>query len=393
MVRLAIFSVVALLVSSSVACGSSPKTHGKVSAYVVDWELPTNISYNKLDHLLYSFAIPDKTGALGQFSVSQLQSVVKNAHAHGKAVSLAIGGWTGSLYFSTLVQTASSRDAWSDVLVKAVKDYDLDGLNLDWEYPNDPNGVACNAKNAHDTANFLSFVQILRKKLQSNFKSAKLITAAVATSPFNDASGNPSTRLPGWADALDYFYIMAYDIAGTWKTDTSSNSPLYSSKYDDSSDSAAVAAWNKAGIPKNKLVLGVPFYGFTIDTEKAISAATGQNVPMNPNPIQGDQYDTKSADPCPGAVATYSGEMQWRTIKQLGILQNHNGWKSYWSSINKTPYAYKSSNKQFVTFDDPESLTLKAQYAKKQNLGGVMMWSLEMDDADHSLLNALQAVY
>jgi Glycosyl hydrolases family 18 len=53
--------------------------------------------------------------------------------------------WTGSLYFSTLVQTASSRDAWSDVLVKAVEDYDLDGLNLDWEYPNNANGVACNA--------------------------------------------------------------------------------------------------------------------------------------------------------------------------------------------------------------------------------------------------------
>ena len=115
MVRLAIFSVLALLVTSSVACGPHPKKHGKVSAYVVDWwvtgeksmrikkrhsltpikwirELPTNISYDKLDHLLYSFAIPDKTGALGQFSVTQLQGVVKDAHAHGKAVSLAVGG-------------------------------------------------------------------------------------------------------------------------------------------------------------------------------------------------------------------------------------------------------------------------------------------------------------
>lgn len=99
---------------------------------------------------------------------------------------------------------------------------------------------------------------------------------------------------------------------------------------------------------------------------------------MNPTAIQGDQYDTKGADPCPGAVAAYSGEFQWRSIKAAGVLQNKNGWKSYWSSINQTPYAYKSSNKQFVTFDDPKSMTLKAQYAKKQHLGGVMMWSLEM---------------
>ncbi|KAG2188217.1 hypothetical protein INT44_000969 [Umbelopsis vinacea] len=385
MVRIAIFAVLAQLVISAVACGSKPKKHGKVSAYVTDWDLPTNISYDKLDHLLYSFAVPDKTGALGQFSVSQLQGVVKDAHAHGKAVSLAVGG--------NLVKTASSRDAWTDVLVKAVKDYDLDGLNLDWEYPNNPNGVACNAIDAHDTANFLSFVQLLRKKLQANFKSAKLITAAVSTSPFNDASGNPSSRLPGWAAAMDYFYIMAYDIAGNWKTDTSSNSPLYSTKYDDSSASVSIAAWSKAGIPKDQLVLGVPFYGFTIDTKVPITAKTGQSVPMNTNAIQGDQYDTKGADPCPGAVAAYSGEMQWRTIKELGILQNKNGWKSYWSSANKTPYAFKATDSQFVTFDDPKSLTLKAQYAKKQNLGGIMMWSLEMDDAEHSLLNALQAIY
>ena len=173
---------------------------------------------------------------------------------------------------------------------------------------------------------------------------------------------------------LNIFFFIFFNR----KTDTSSNSPLYSSKYDDSSDSVAIAAWSKAGIPKDQLVIGVPFYGFTIDTKIPITAKTGQNVPMNTTAIQGDQYDTKSADPCPGAVATYSGEMQWRTIKELGILQNKNGWKSYWSSVNKTPYAFKASDSQFVTFDDPQSLTLKAQYAKKQNLGGIMMWSLEM---------------
>jgi hypothetical protein len=54
--------------------------------------------------------------------------------------------WTGSLYFSSLISSSSSRNAWSDVLVNTVEKYNLDGLNLDWEYPNDPNGVACNVK-------------------------------------------------------------------------------------------------------------------------------------------------------------------------------------------------------------------------------------------------------
>jgi chitinase len=67
-------------------------------------------------------------------------------------------------------------------------------------------------RNAHDTANYLQFIQLLRKKLQSKFKSHKLITAAVATAPFNDASGSPSKKLPGWAAALDYFYIMVWKL-------------------------------------------------------------------------------------------------------------------------------------------------------------------------------------
>ncbi|KAJ2964637.1 hypothetical protein NQZ79_g522 [Umbelopsis isabellina] len=388
MLKIAFVSALATLLSAVAACN-----HGKITAYVTDWDLPSNISYSKLDHLVYAFAVPDKTGALSQFSTSQLKSVVSQAHANKKPVSLAIGGWTGSLYWSSLIASDSSRSKWADLLVDTVDEYNLDGLNLDWEYPNDPNGVACNQKNKDDTANYLKFVTLLRSKLKSKFKAHKLITAAVATAPFNDDTQNPSKRLPGWADVMDYFYIMAYDIAGNWNPDTSSNAPLFSGKYDGSSGSVAIAAWNKAGIPKDQLVLGVPFYGFTIDTKKPITAASGQSVPLNPTAIQGDQYDTKGADPCPGAVAAYSGEMEWRSVAAEGILQNKNGWKVYWDETNKTPYAYKASKKQFVSFDDAASLHLKAAYAKKQQIGGVMIWSLEMDDAEHTLLNALQAVY
>lgn len=86
-------------------------------------------------------------------------------------------------------------------------------------------------RNAHDTANYLQFVQLLRKKLESKFKAHKLITAAVATAPFNDASGNPSKKLPGWAAALDYFYIMVSDEPSAYNSVSISVPIIYIHQY------------------------------------------------------------------------------------------------------------------------------------------------------------------
>lgn len=106
-----------------------------------------------LDHVHYAFAIPDSDGNLSGFDSSQLKSgkhpsmissdfdlviywyfwtVVKEAHTHEKGISLSVGGWTGSLHFSGLVRTASKREAFADVLVETCKQYDLDGLDIDW---------------------------------------------------------------------------------------------------------------------------------------------------------------------------------------------------------------------------------------------------------------------
>lgn len=103
-------------------------------------------------------------------------------------------------------------------------------------------------------------------------------------------------------------------------------------------------------------------------------------VPINHSKpqIKGDQYDSQEADPCPGAEASYSGEFQWRSIREQGVLHNKNGWKSYWDDTTKTPYAYNAAKKQYVTFDDPDSLSAKVDYAKKHKLQGIMLWSLDM---------------
>lgn len=184
--------ILAVLIATTCAFAAKPYGKHSLITYVVDWEVPSNIAWNKIDHAIYSFAEPNSKGQLQSFSSSSLSKVIKEAHAHGVGVSIAVGGWTGSKYFSHLVDSAH-RAGFVNNLVNMVKHYNLDGINIDWEFPNSADGVACNTRSSKDTANYYSFLQLLRKQLDRTIKNKKVIlTAATAIAPFNDASGNPS---------------------------------------------------------------------------------------------------------------------------------------------------------------------------------------------------------
>ncbi|GAA5811790.1 hypothetical protein MFLAVUS_005233 [Mucor flavus] len=369
----------------------------KLVAYVVDWDIPKSIRWDHLDHIAYAFAEPNENGELESYSGNNLKAVVTEAHKNNVGVSISVGGWSGSRYFSSLVSSPDKLSILIDNIMSMVNEYNLDGVNIDWEYPNDPNGVSCNLRNPKDTANYLTFVQELRKALDDKYKNIKkVITLAVGTSTFNDENQNPTSNFDkGWSDTVDYFYIMSYDVSGSWMEQTGPNSPLNkagSDKYD-TSVVQSVQGWSSAGIPNEKLIVGLPFYGTALKTSRAITSASGLYVKLaNPSTVKGDEYDEMGADPCPGAQKSYSGSFQWRSIASSGLLSNKNGWKSYWDKASTTPYAYHEKSKTFLSFDDPQSLEDKIDYIKKNNLGGAMIWSLEMDDAKNTLLASIQKV-
>ncbi|KAI7894397.1 glycoside hydrolase [Mucor mucedo] len=378
---------------------SASDIYGKhrLISYVVDWEIPETIKWDQMDHIAYAFAEPNESGELKSYTDSNLESLVTEAHKNKVGVSISVGGWSGSKYFSLLVSSDSKIKILVNNIMSMVEKFDLDGVNLDWEYPNDPNGVSCNIKNPKDTANYLVFVTALRKALDDKYTNVhKLLTLAVGTNPFNDEKQTPIKSLEsGWAKAVDSFYLMTYDISGSWMKQAGPNAPLNkagSEKYD-SSVVQSVQAWKSAGIPSKQLVVGIPFYGASLKTSRAINSASGLYVKLaSPSAIKGDQYDELSADACSGAKKSYSGSFQWRSIVSAGILDNKNGWKNYWDKVSTTPYAFLAKEKKFLSFDDPKSLKTKVDYINQQNLGGAMIWSLEMDDSKNSLLASIQKV-
>lgn len=133
------------------------------------------------------------------------------ASADGSKAVLSVGGWSGSRYFSDLVSTAAKRTALATQITALVTKYNADGADLDWEYPNGA-GIGCNKVRSADSANLLLFLKELRRQLGSG----KLITAAVATSPFNGPDGRPLASVKSFATYIDYINIMTYDLIGTW---------------------------------------------------------------------------------------------------------------------------------------------------------------------------------
>src|SRR4030043_468360 len=198
----------------------------KVVGYIPTWGDVNTIEYDKLTHINYAFIRPSDDGSGGLDSLSdpsKLQSLVSQAHAHGVKVSISVGGgsWCN---FAGLASNATSRTTFINNMVDFVNTYNLDGVDLDWEFP-------WTYPNEYD---------LLMNELGVAMHSrGKILTAAVWYSQ--------GCILNSVFEYVDFLNIMAYDGG-----------------YPHSTYSLAVSAlnyWRARGLPKEKAVLGVPFYG------------------------------------------------------------------------------------------------------------------------------------
>jgi chitinase len=262
-----------------------------------------SVQYSKLTHINYSFALPNANGTLQPIeNTAKLQQLVTLGHQNNVKVSLAIGGWNdgNDSAFEALAANAGTRTTFVNTVMNTVRQYNLDGVDMDWEYP-DP-GASGN--------NYTALMGQLSTALHNE---GKLLTAAVVSE-----GGTANGVQPAVFGYVDWLNIMAYD----------GGSPH--ANYDWSINAANF--WKNRGLPKAKTVLGVPFYsrpGYL-----TFAQLVAQD-PANAN------RDCTPSGECYNGLPTVRRKTQWALANAGGIMnwelsQDATGANSLVSAIYET---------------------------------------------------------
>jgi GH18 family chitinase len=225
----------------------------RIIGYATAASVPEIIPYNKLTHINYAFLIPNVDGAFEPPpNLWKLERIVELAHQSGTRVLISVGGWGWDAEFERLAASPRARAALVEGLVSFVEQYSLDGVDMDWEYP-DPGESA---------ANFLALMSELRAALPEG----KLLTAAVIAYGDEYGMGVPADAIP----LLDFINLMAYDgdDHGTM-----------------SQSEQALDYWLGRGFASSQVVLGVPFYARPSETPYR------KIVEQDPAAAQLDEFD------------------------------------------------------------------------------------------------------
>src|SRR5699024_8908440 len=235
-------------------------------------------------------------------------------------------------------------------------EHGFDGIDLDWEYPVTGGGPGT-APNPDDFDNFPLLLKKVREKLDEQGEKDDvhylLTIAGAANTGFIE-----NTQIERSQDYLDYVQVMTYDIHGSWEEVTGFNAPLLDGDGQTWSVDMAIQAYLDAGVPADKIVMGVPFYG------------DKYNVTSNKN--------NGLHQPFGGA-----GSITYNQIIQDDLINN--GYIRYWDKGTEVPYLFNEEESIFITYEDKESIGLKGECINNNSLGGAMIWQLAHDHGNDLL--------
>jgi len=293
-------------------------------------------------------------------------SLVDLAHENKVKVMLSIGGWGDSENFPAVASTQELRTTFAHACLDAVRKFDFDGIDIDWEYP----GYAEHNGTPADRTNSTALLRTLRDSLDAYGSQVhkKLFLSAALAATAEHLSGYEVEKL---IPILDMFNVMTYDYNGSWSPRSGHNSPLYASSEADSvSNIEATFKLYTEGfhVPASQINLGVPFYGH------AFAQCT----------MVGGEYHGVDTTLFPGGDADYYSIVQY------------SGMYRHWDDKAKVPYLVVPSTKTFVSYDDEESITYKAHYVVDHHARGVIIWEITADyltDGRTPLLDALYTTF
>ncbi|KAJ2746124.1 hypothetical protein GGI20_001609 [Coemansia sp. BCRC 34301] len=369
-----------------------------VFGYLPTWQADKAeaVDLAKYTHITIAFAIPDDKGKITMDNRDAMlkEWVPRISEARAKAL-VSLGGWTGSKHLSPLLKDPQKRALMVEQMTQWVQDFDLDGFDIDYEYPG-RQGNSCHPFDARaDTPNFLAFLREFRLRLDTEFGvGAKLITIATRFQPFDGPQGVPMQNVSEFANYVDYFNPMLYDFNGVWSDTTGPNAPLDYAKGKalQFSFKTSIQAWIDAGIPAGKINAGLPFYGRTVTATADMSGSRDMYQPLAKTIPRGDGDDKEETDISCGGPKLFSGIWKYANLRTEGVLDAPDSatepWIRRFDNGTNTPWLFNKDTRQFVSYDDPASIGAKAEYVAEEGLAGVMVWPIT-NDYDHELVNAV----
>lgn len=346
---------------------------------------PEKIPVEKLTHIIYSFtnvidgemkfSNPEEAGPKLEAIVQQKErNTVLN-------VMIACGGW-GADGFSDMALSKASRVKFIKSASDFIKKYQLDGMDIDWEYPG-ISGAGTKARDV-DTKNFTLLMKGLREMLDT-FDQPKLLTFASAgwKRYYDHIEVNEVMKY------ADYTNVMTYDQVSGVSIYTGHHTPLGDVKSvaiqgtpfqvhldslyqngqnrdpDPRSAEKIVNFLIDEGVDPKQIIIGSAFYG-----------RVWKGVP----PANNGLYQL--------STGLHIGWMAYREIRNS--YEPNKDFQRFWDSQAKAPYLYNAADSLFVSYDDTVSVALKTKYTIDKGLGGIMFWELGNDTKEKgSLLDAI----
>jgi chitinase len=325
---------------------------------------PGQIDPTKLTRINYAFSnILNDRMVIGSPADAQNFALLRSLRNTNPnlTVLVSVGGWLWSTNFSDMALTRDSRAIFEDSVMQFLTRYDLDGLDIDWEYPGMPG--AGHPFRPEDKHNFTALLGELRERFDASARRGRRLYLTIAMGASDEVIAN--TEMQKVQRYVDTVNLMTYDYYEPGSESiTGNHSPLYANPADPKAASSAdtVRAFQKAGVPAEKILLGVPFYGHE----------WGQVKDQNHGLFQ-------VGKPVPGAYTPFN-------IIDNTILGH--GFTRYWDDAAKVPYLYNPQQHIFVSYEDPESLKIKCQYIRSQKLAGIMFWEY-FGDSQAKLLQTI----
>lgn len=269
---------------------------------------------------------------------------------------LSVGGY-GMDGFSD-ASLGGNRFTFTQNMINLVKEMDLDGIDIDWEFPAFDAWATQKAR-AEDTENFTYLMKELRAKLNMlPHKNKKYILSFAAGTQdwyFDNVELNEVEKY------VDYINVMTYDLTGKWSDTTGFNSNLYRDAEGWAKESVddIIQKYLKRGIDSKKILMGIPAYSYGWTDVKSEDGRNGMFSPGKPIDI--DKED-----------------LSYKMIQQKYL--NKNGFKRYYDEQAKAAYLFDGNI--FITYEDLEAVKEKIAYIQENDLAGAMIWEYSQDSDD-----------